>query len=248
MTREYDNFGRDQNNLERVEGNVTFNQTQIIQLSTTEIKTRPFNPTSPYRGLKPLRSQTDKDYFFGRDQCLTGLVNELEQTNVILLLGASGSGKSSVVRAGLIPWLSEKWGSRLIDLILTPDHDPFESLYGSLLSHRLCRQSEAQNGAGCGSARIALSQMVQTLKQPESFWLIFVDQLEELFTTSLSEKRDRFIRSLVQLSQERSNDPSAQDCADDAIGFFGSARSRSSESFGVDHAWTPPVDYANAPG
>ncbi len=202
MTREYDNYGRDQINIEHVQGNATFNQTQIIQIAVAEIKTRSFNDTSPYRGLKPF-GQTDKDYFFGRDQFLTGLVNELEQTNVILLLGASGSGKSSVVGAGLIPWLAQKWGSSLIDLILTPDHDPFEALYGSLLKHY--KQSEAEM-ARAGNVD-TLSYVVQTLKQPESFWLIFIDQFEELFTTSQPEKRDLFIQSLVQLSQERSNDP-----------------------------------------
>ena len=203
MTRQYDNDGRDQTNIEQVQGNVTFNQTQIIQIAVAEIKTRPLNPTSPYRGLKPF-GQLDKDYFFGRDQFLTGLVNELEQTNVILLLGASGSGKSSVVFAGLIPWLTQKWGSRLIDLILTPDRDPFEALYLSLGKHY--KQSEAEM-ARAGNVD-TLSQVVQTLKQPESFWLIFIDQFEELFTTSQPEKRDRFIQSLVQLSQEQSNDPS----------------------------------------
>ena len=203
MTRQYDNDGRDQTNIEQVQGNVTFNQTQIIQIAVAEIKTRPLNPTSPYRGLKPF-GQLDKDYFFGRDQFLTGLVNELEQTNVILLLGASGSGKSSVVFAGLIPWLTQKWGSRLIDLILTPDRDPFEALYLSLGKHY--KQSEAEI-ARAGNVD-TLSQVVQTLKQPESFWLIFIDQFEELFTTSQPEKRDRFIQSLVQLSQEQSNDPS----------------------------------------
>jgi len=202
MTRQYDNYGRDQYNIEHAQ-NVTFNQTQIIQIAVATIKTRPLNATSPYRGLKPF-DQIDKDYFFGRDQFLTGLVNELEQTNVILLLGASGSGKSSVVRAGLIPWLTQKWGSRLVDLTLTPDHDPFEALYGSLLKHY--KQFEAQR-ARDGNAD-TLSQVVQTLKQPESFWLIFIDQFEELFTTSQPEKRDLFIQSLVQLGEERPNDQS----------------------------------------
>lgn len=203
MTRQYDNYGHDQYNIETVQGNLTFNQTQIIQIAVAEVKTRPLNTSSPYRGLKPF-DQTDKDYFFGRDQFLTELVNELEQTNVILLLGASGSGKSSVIRAGLIPWLSQKWGSRLIDLVLTPDQDPFEALYGSLLKHY--KQSEAQI-VRTGNVH-TLSQLAQNLKQPDSFWLIFIDQFEELFTTSQPEKRDHFIQSLVRLSQERSRDQS----------------------------------------
>lgn len=102
---------------------VTFNKTEILQISVAEIKTRQFIHKSPYKGLKKFELE-DKDLFFGRDQFLTGLVNELEQTNLILLLGASGSGKSSVVRAGLIPWLLQKEGSQLVKLILKPDRDP----------------------------------------------------------------------------------------------------------------------------
>jgi len=174
--------------------NVTFNQTQIIQISGEEVKTRRFIITSPYKGLKKFELE-DKDHFFGRDQFLTGLVNELEQTNLVLLLGASGSGKSSVIRSGLIPWLAEKQGSHLINLVFTPDQDPFESLYASLLGKY--KQSEAQ------IARISkedtLTRLVRSLKQADDYWFILIDQFEELFTTTESSKRDVFIKSLVQL-------------------------------------------------
>jgi hypothetical protein len=125
---------------------VTFNQTQIIQISVEEVKTRKFIITSPYKGLKKFESE-DKDCFFGRDQFLTGLVNELEQTNLVLLLGASGSGKSSVIRAGLIPWLAERQGNHFVNLIFTPDQDPFESLYSSL-----CDRSNQQMPTGSFSS------------------------------------------------------------------------------------------------
>jgi WD40 repeat protein/energy-coupling factor transporter ATP-binding protein EcfA2 len=177
---------------------VTFNQTQILQISVAEIKTRQFIQTSPYKGLKKFES-ADKDLFFGRDQFLTGLVNELEQTNLILLLGASGSGKSSVVRAGLIPWLSQKWGLRLVNLTLTPDTDPFESFYASLLSKY--KQSEAQIAREAKGS--TLTEVVKSLKEPDDNWFILIDQFEELFTTSLADKRDKFITSLVQLSKTK---------------------------------------------
>lgn len=174
--------------------NVTFNQTQIIQISVEEVKTRKFIITSPYKGLKKFESE-DKDRFFGRDQFLTGLVNELEQTNFVLLLGASGSGKSSVIRAGLIPWLAEGQGSHFVNLVFTPDQDPFESLYASLLGKY--KQSEAQ------IARISkedtLIKLARSLKQQDDYWFILIDQFEELFTTTESSKRDVFIKSLVQL-------------------------------------------------
>ncbi len=78
----------------------TITQTKILQISVDEIKTRQFIQTSPYKGLKKFELE-DKDLFFGRDQFITQLVKKLENRNLILLLGASGSGKSSVVRAGL---------------------------------------------------------------------------------------------------------------------------------------------------
>ncbi|WP_244141921.1 ATP-binding protein [aff. Roholtiella sp. LEGE 12411] len=177
---------------------VTFNQTQILQISVEEIKTRQFRETSPYKGLKKFEPE-DKDLFFGRDQFLTGLVNELEHTNLILLLGASGSGKSSVVRAGLIPWLLQEKGSQLVNFMFTPDSDPFESFYGSLLSKY--RQTEAQIAREAKAD--TLTQVVTRLKQPESYWLIFIDQFEELFTTTQPQKCAQFIASLVRLSKNK---------------------------------------------
>jgi WD40 repeat protein len=177
---------------------VTFNKTEILQIAVEEIKTRQFIETSPYKGLKKFEPE-DKDLFFGRDQFLTSLVNELEQTNLILLLGASGSGKSSVVRAGLIPWLLQKWRSRFVHLTFTPDSDPFESFYASLLSKYKQTEAQIAREAKAGT----LTQVLNRLKQPDDYWLIFIDQFEELFTTSQPEKRDQFIASLVQLSKTK---------------------------------------------
>jgi energy-coupling factor transporter ATP-binding protein EcfA2 len=177
---------------------VTFNKTEILQISVAEIKTRQFLQTSPYKGLKKFELE-DKDLFFGRDQFLTGLVNELEQTNLILLLGASGSGKSSVVRAGLIPWLLQKEGSQLVKLILKPDRDPFESFYTALSSKYNQADAEIVREAKADT----LTQVVTRLKQPDDYWFILIDQFEELFTTSQPQKRDQFIASLVKLNNTK---------------------------------------------
>lgn len=169
---------------------------QIIQISAAEVKTRQFILTSPYKGLKKFE-QTDKDRFFGREQFVRQLINDLNQTNLLLLLGASGSGKSSVVRAGLIPQLAQRWGDRFVNLTFNPDNDPFESLYASLLNRygQTKTQFVRQGRAG------TLVQLVETLKSTDDYWLIFVDQFEELFTTSQVEKCNQFISDLVQLNQ-----------------------------------------------
>jgi WD40 repeat protein/energy-coupling factor transporter ATP-binding protein EcfA2 len=198
MNQEFPNSQQNISNVSMRYSNVTFNQTQILQISIAEIKTRQFIQTSPYKGLKKFES-ADKDLFFGRDQFLRGLVNELEQTNFILLLGASGSGKSSVVRAGLIPLLSTEWGSRLVNLTFTPDKDPFESFYASLCNKY--KQSEAEIAREAKADTLA--QVVESLKKPDEYWFILIDQFEELFTPSVAEKQKNFIQSLVELSKTK---------------------------------------------
>lgn len=184
---------------------VTVTNTEIIQISVNEVKTRKLITTSPYKGLVPFEPD-DSDRFFGRNQFLTKLLTELKQTTFILLLGASGSGKSSVVRAGLVPLLQKMWGT-FERLMFTPDCDPFDSLYSGL---RNCRYKQSEAEFAKDGKEDTLSQVVHRLKPPESKWLIFIDQFEELFTLSDPEKRDCFITSLVQLSQERANDPSVK--------------------------------------
>ena len=112
---------------------VTIKQVKIIQISVDEIKTREFIEHSPYKGLKKFEPG-DKDLFFGREQLLGELVRDLEKHSLILLLGASGSGKSSVVRAGIVPWFTRKYGAKSI-LTFTPGQNPFKSLYAYLLTN-----------------------------------------------------------------------------------------------------------------
>lgn len=174
----------------------SFNQTQIFQISVDEITTRSLILTSPYQGLKSFEPG-DKDRFFGRDQQLLYLTQELERTNIVMLLGASGSGKSSMVKAGLIPYFAAQKGSQLVSLLFTPDQDPFESLYAALLS----RYKQAEADIARSGNTNTLLQIVKILKQPEEFWLIFIDQFEEVFTTTSDNRRKIFLSSLVQLAR-----------------------------------------------
>jgi len=170
--------------------------TQITQTLASEVKNGPLISISPYKGLKKFE-QTDKNLFFGRDQFVERLLDDLNQTNLLLLLGGSGSGKSSVVRAGLIPELAQRWGDCFLSLTFNPDQDPFESLYASLLNHY--RQGEAQF-VKQGKVE-TLIQMVETLKAPDAYWLIFIDQFEELFPPNQVEKCNQFVEGLVRLDQ-----------------------------------------------
>ena len=109
-------------------------ETQIVQVSVAKVTQQPLIKSSPYQGLKRFNLK-DRDRFFGRDKLIARLFEAVNRSNLSLVLGASGSGKSSVVRAGLIPELNKSLESQTFyDFIFTPNQDPFDSLYRCLLS------------------------------------------------------------------------------------------------------------------
>jgi WD40 repeat protein/energy-coupling factor transporter ATP-binding protein EcfA2 len=207
-----DNVGQDKNNtsyfseiggdFKGIQGYISggvINQYIITQKSGFEITSQPLIKGSPYLGLRKFEVD-DKDKFFGRDRWINELTNYLAKENVLLLLGASGSGKSSLVQAGLIPKLKDQWGSPLFNFTFVPDVDPFESLYGCLLTKY--KQSEAKLARTVKED--TLIQVVQTLKS-DAQWLIFIDQFEEVFTRTPKTERDIFIKSLIKLIENSDN-------------------------------------------
>ena len=181
--------------------NVIITQKQIIQISVDEIKTREFIKDSPYKGLKKFES-ADKDLFFGREQLLAELVGELERHSLILLLGASGSGKSSVVRAGIVPWFARKYGAKSI-LAFTPGQNPFKSLYACLLTNEYSIDEDEEDEIVKYSKINTLLEVVKKLETKDVHWLIFIDQFEQIFTRTPEEKRKLFLESLVRLIKEQ---------------------------------------------
>ncbi|NCQ94376.1 MAG: hypothetical protein GPJ13_04130, partial [Microcystis aeruginosa W11-06] len=180
----------------------TVNQYISIQKSEIEITNQRLITGSPYLGLFKFE-EGDKDKFFGRDKWIIELTNYLEEKNVLLLLGASGSGKSSLVQAGLIPKLKDDFGAnRLVNLTFVPDVNPFESFYGCLLANRY-KQSQAKLAQAVKED--TLIKVVEGLKNNSDLWFIFIDQFEELFTRTPKTERDIFIKSLVKLIEKNNS-------------------------------------------
>ncbi|MCZ8191404.1 MAG: ATP-binding protein, partial [Microcystis sp. LE19-338.1B] len=149
---------------------------------------------SPYLGLFKFE-EGDKDKFFGRNKWIIELTNYLEEKNVLLLLGASGSGKSSLVQAGLIPKLKDDFGaSKLVNLTFVPDVHPFKSFSGCLAPKY--GQSKAEIAQSVQEE--TLIKVVEGLKNNSDLWFIFIDQFEELFTRTPKTERDIFIKSLIK--------------------------------------------------
>jgi hypothetical protein len=82
----------------------------------------------PYRGLLPFREE-DAGLFFGREEAIDILLGKLRDHNLVTLVGRSGSGKSSVVFAGLIPALRRRVDGRTwFILSLRPGSEPLHAL------------------------------------------------------------------------------------------------------------------------
>ena len=90
----------------------------------------------PYRGLLPFREE-DAGLFFGRETETEELVGKLREHNLITLVGRSGSGKSSIVYAGLIPALRRRADGRIWSILsLRPGPEPLHALVRAFDSPR----------------------------------------------------------------------------------------------------------------
>ncbi|MEJ2577825.1 MAG: helix-turn-helix domain-containing protein [Kineosporiaceae bacterium] len=129
---------------------------------------------SPYRGLESFRPE-DADWFFGREALTATLVEELRHANagsgLVAVVGASGSGKSSLLRAGLVPAVQRgelNCPDRPRDWrVITPGPDPVAELERALDGSGPCR-------------------------------LLVVDQFEELFTVCGDDRRRKEFVSRLQ--------------------------------------------------
>jgi WD40 repeat protein len=207
QSQEQDNLVKDTN----VSGDLIFApvqigtkiETQLVQISAEKVTQQPLIKTSPYQGLKKFNFK-DREYFFGRDKLIARLFEAVNRSSLSLVLGASGSGKSSVVRAGLIPELKKSLESETFyDFIFTPNQDPFESFYRCLLNEEKdyrFRDSEAKTVLEAKAE--TMKKVIRTLKKDKERWLIFIDQFEELFTLCQDlDKGKNFIKSLVQIAK-----------------------------------------------
>lgn len=154
---------------------------------------------NPYLGLRPFQ-EADADNFFGRETLTEALVARLRGNRLLVLVGPSGSGKSSVVHAGLVPALrrgalpgSDKW----FVTQMTPGAQPMEELETALLRvavnppPSLLAQLRADE-------RGLLRAVKRTLPDDESELLLVIDQFEELFTQTADEgQRASFLESLT---------------------------------------------------
>jgi uncharacterized protein YjbI with pentapeptide repeats len=142
---------------------------------------------SPYKGLEAF-TEADAGNFYGREETIEQLTDLVSTKPLVPILGASGSGKSSLVQAGLIPLLKQDSQQKWQILTMRPGLNPFISLAKAFSDNRVDLES-IELDIELASNPDALTKKLAQMRMPHHRILLFIDQFEELFTQS-SDKPD----------------------------------------------------------
>jgi DNA-binding SARP family transcriptional activator len=159
---------------------------------------------NPYKGLRAFQD-TDAGDFYGRETLVDELLQAITAHRLVAIVGASGSGKSSVVRAGLVPALraGRLPGSRAwLVADMFPGSYPFEELESALL--RVAVENPGGLLRELRSDEHGLLRVVKRiLPADDSELVLLIDQFEELFSLVDDEATRRlFLGSLAALARD----------------------------------------------
>ncbi len=165
----------------------------------------PIAAVNPFKGLQAF-VEADSERFFGRERLVAELVRRIaDGTRLVALVGASGSGKSSALHAGLVPAIRKRAaddGSTWLVAQMVPGSRPLQEAEAALLRSTLDSPdsltellADPENGL--------LRACLRILHDDGTRLLLVIDQFEELFTLGATQQeRDRFIRNLEVLADD----------------------------------------------
>src|SRR5688572_504307 len=146
----------------------------------------------PYPGLRPFQ-RDEAHLFFGREEQVEEMLTRLEDRRFLAVVGTSGCGKSSLVRAGLLPALDQGFLSDANPnwrmAVMTPGNAPFDHLAAALV--QTPAPALADQGMSEATARLQatlrrgprglIEAVAESYVPKDTNLLVVVDQFEELF-------------------------------------------------------------------
>lgn len=172
-------------------------------------------PRAPYPGLRAFRRE-ETDLFFGREDCTNAMVDRLAATRFLAVLGSSGTGKSSLVRTGLLDALElglmAKAGSRWKIVDFRPGGRPLRNLARRLLETEHGEETTYVTPQDVDMLRAFLARGPRAViewcaghLQKDGNLLLLVDQFEELFRYQDYDGREEaeaFVALLLESARE----------------------------------------------
>jgi serine/threonine protein kinase len=151
----------------------------------------------PFRGLGRFR-ETDRGVYFGRSSEIAAALELLRGRGLLALVGPSGSGKSSLARAGVLPAVAEGaiggWPKQWDVVAVEPGHDPRAEVSAALAS--------IVPDAGAHEPEALISELIERARVAQRGVVLLIDQLEELSTLSAGPSRDWTVRLLGRLASQ----------------------------------------------
>ncbi|MBV8107315.1 MAG: TIR domain-containing protein [Hyphomicrobiales bacterium] len=167
----------------------------------------------PYRGLEPFREE-DAAFFCGRDDAIRELVARVKEHEFVVVVGPSGSGKSSLVFAGLLPALRKQSGTTMWDVVaLRPGKWPLRALaqaFGTVPDNAgsfeidawLEKEASFLRAGDADALGRAVDRRLDSAPEKPDRLLIYVDQWEELYAMAPApEDKERFTQHLADVER-----------------------------------------------
>jgi energy-coupling factor transporter ATP-binding protein EcfA2 len=175
----------------------------------------------PYRGLEPFREE-DAAFFCGRDDAIRELVGQVQAHSFVAVVGPSGSGKSSLVFAGLVPALRQQRETTTWDVIsFRPGASPLAALAAAFATvpkkaEQAATDTNIENEAAAfrtgDSGRLGrmVARRLNGMPEKPDRLLIYVDQWEELYSMALVGRQnsidvEKFVALLVAAASDQSS-------------------------------------------
>jgi WD40 repeat protein len=149
---------------------------------------------SPYPGLSSF-AEKDAAFFFGREAEIRALWQRLQNRKLLAVIGPSGTGKTSFVRAGVMAAAPEGWRC----LWVSPGNRPFPAMVRALVPELSSDPETLQRLVGA-ETNDELVSAIGLWRRRHGEVLLIVDQFEELFTLNPGEVQERFAVLLGQLA------------------------------------------------
>jgi WD40 repeat protein len=172
-------------------------ETVLASLEPSRVSgARPVEPRGPYPGLSSF-TEADAERFFGREAEVEALWGKLRQGRLLAVIGPSGAGKTSFVRAGLVPSRPSGWGA----IVMAPGAAPLRSLAQALVGELPSDPDSMRELLRFDDPEVAF-WAVHRWRDGHLEALLVVDQFEELFTLNPPEVQERFAGLLRHLTRE----------------------------------------------
>ncbi len=171
---------------------------------------------NPFPGLRSFNYE-ESHLFFGREQHIKDLLKKLNTNHFVAIVGTSGSGKSSLVRAGLLPAMEKQGGpdgSQWSITSMKPGNTPLRNMAESVLNvlgekEKINDESVSKLTDTLEASSLGLVQAVRGLLPEKKSLLILLDQFEETFRFSGTgmevndEQSEKFVRLIIDAIRQR---------------------------------------------